>query len=208
MTTTEETQSTQDLSHTNGLEKFEVYFIRWPVLFSYCTANVANAIVWATFAPISDIAQHYFGSTDTFYGSVTGINMLAVITFIVFPFGALYSFWANRHLGPRKSMLLATTVTVLGTLIKFLAAHYTNSLGNANTYGLMFLGQALCGFMRCTFVSFPAALSALWFPVSEREMGTAIGSISSSLGSAFGALIPPLFVTETANSDGMFMFYL
>lgn len=193
-------------STSNKALIFEVYFLRWPALFSFCVANIANAIVWASFAPISDIAQDYFGSKETFYGSVSGVNMLAVITFIVFPFGAVYSFWANRTLGPRYSLLSATSVTVCGTLIKYLAARYTNSLGNANTYGLMFLGQALCGFMRCNFVSFPAALSALWFPISEREMATALGSVSSSLGSAFGALIPALFVSETTHSDGMFRF--
>ena len=53
----------------------QVYSSRWVVLSVFCLLEMSNALLWVTFAPISDLAQIYFGGKHSYYGSTTSINM-------------------------------------------------------------------------------------------------------------------------------------
>jgi len=55
--------------------EFKVYSNRWVILSVFCALEMSNALLWVTFAPISDLAQIYFGGKDSYYGSTTSINM-------------------------------------------------------------------------------------------------------------------------------------
>ena len=61
------------LLHMNSVHQRDpgdivVYSYRWLILFLFCFLEIANALMWVSFAPISDIASHYFGGGT--YGSV------------------------------------------------------------------------------------------------------------------------------------------
>lgn len=193
-------------------QEYKVYRMRWAVLFSYCILNIFNAMVWTTFVSVSDITQHYFGPSESFYSSITGVNMLANIQLVVGVFGGVFGFWVTKHQRPRRTMLLAALVTIISTIFKLFGAIYYNSLSIPNVYGLMMIGQALAGFIQPSITNFPASLSSIWFPVEERDISTSIASMCSAIGSAVGSLVPPFLVTETINSDGKILspsfFYL
>lgn len=53
----------------------------------------------------------------------------------------------------------------------------------------------------------PPLLASTWFPVSERELTTTIGAISSPLGNAFGSYLPIFFVHEEKRSNNTFIVY-
>ena len=61
------------------LSYVKVYSSRWIVLSVFCILEMSNALLWVTFAPISDIAQIYFGGKESYYGSTTSINMFVNI---------------------------------------------------------------------------------------------------------------------------------
>jgi len=44
-------------------------------------------------------------------------------------------------------------------------------------------------------------LAAIWFPVSERDLSTTVGSMFSPIGNAIGQIIPILLVTKTSTSS-------
>lgn len=65
-----------------------VYSERWYVLVVFACLQMANALLWVTFAPISDLAQHYFGASSP-YGTTTAVNMLANIFLILYAPGSI-----------------------------------------------------------------------------------------------------------------------
>ena len=66
------------------LSYVKVYSSRWIVLSVFCILEMSNALLWVTFAPISDIAQIYFGGKESYYGSTTSINMFVNIELCLF----------------------------------------------------------------------------------------------------------------------------
>ena len=180
----------------------QVYPRRWWVLFSYCILNIFNSMIWTTFVSVSDIAQHYFGPSKSFYSSITGVNMLANIQLALGVFGGIFAFWITKHQRPRRTMLLAAIVTIASTIFKLFGAIFYNSLSIPSVYALMMVGQGLSGFIQPSITNFPASLSSIWFPVEERDVSTSIASMCSAVGSAIGSLVPPFLVTETENPDG------
>ena len=49
--------------------EYALYTKRWGILAMFCLSNFANALLWVTFAPISDLAQHYFGGRSSPVGT-------------------------------------------------------------------------------------------------------------------------------------------
>lgn len=182
------------------LPPLHVYVERWWTLFVYALLIMANNIMWVTFSPISDIAGHYFGR-NTFYGSNPGINMMANMYLILYAPGMIMAIFSFKYLKPRKALLLSSIITMLGALLRYMAAISKDSLSPAALYWAMLLGQSLASIAQPTILNFPAALSGIWFPVQERDISTTIGSMSAPIGVAIGALIPVLFVSETNNGN-------
>ena len=58
----------------NKQGEYLVYPSRWYMLAMFCFLDLANAVLWVTFAPISDLTSDYFGGI-----SLTEVNMLALI---------------------------------------------------------------------------------------------------------------------------------
>jgi hypothetical protein len=187
--------------HPDQPHVYKVYRERWYALAIFCALEMANALLWVTFSPISDIAQHYFGSS-TYYGSTTGVNMMANIFLILYTPGTIISVLSMKYLKPRKALLYAGLLTSIGALLRYLATLFDSSLTQEQVYILIFLGQCLSAIAQPMFLNFPPAIAGIWFPVDERDISTTIGSMSSPIGNAIGSVIPVLFVTEDQNSPG------
>lgn len=181
---------------------YQVYKTRWVALALFSSLLLCNALLWVTFSPISDITQHYFDS-DGYYGSATGVNMLANIFLILYTPGTFIAVLAMKYLKPRKSLLLAGGLTAFGALLRYLAGLFEDDLSTASIYWLIFVGQSFGAIAQPMFLNFPPAIASIWFPVDERDISTTIASMSSPIGNAIGSVIPVIFVTETErNNDG------
>jgi len=181
--------------------KYKVYFSRWYALAMFSWLELSNALLWVTFSPISDIASVYFGSGSV-YGSTTNVNMLANIFLILYFPGTILAILSMEYLKPRKSLLIAGLLTVIGAFIRYFGTLYSDSLGNENTYILILLGQAFAAIAQPMFLNFPPAIASIWFPMNERDISTTIGSMSSPIGNAIGQIIPILIVYKK-NQKGM-----
>ena len=174
-------------------ESFKVYRYRWLILFMFCLSEAANALMWVTFSPISNIAQDYFG--HGYYGSTTSVNMLANIFLILYGPGTMLSVYCMKHLKLKSTLVLVGSLTVLGAFIRFMAAMNNSAFGHGNTYILMVLGQALAALAQPMYLNSPPALSSVWFPVNERDTATTIGAMCIPIGTAIGQVIPVLLVS-------------
>lgn len=179
-------------------EVFQVYARRWTHLAIFCLLNLANALMWVTFAPISDLAQSYFGDR-----SVTDINSLAVVFLIVFPFGTILEVLSMKSYGLRKTLILGGTLTAIGAFLRFVVAqcNKTTSINGSTLYAIIMIGQLFAALAQPLLVNMPAHMSAAWFPTSERDTSTTIGSMFSPIGNAVGQLLPVLLVSRAASGQ-------
>ena len=94
---------------------------------------------------------------------------------------------------------LGASVRVVGVVCK----QYTS---NVTAYCLVLFGQCLAAVAQPMFNSLPVPLASHWFSVSERDIATAVSSLFSPLGNAFGQIFPPIFIgedDETGDVSGM-----
>lgn len=192
------TPSVMDSNTEGAGSDVQVYKRRWGILAMFCVLEMSNALFWVTFAPISDIASNYFGGN--YYGSITSINMLANIFLILFGPGTIIASMSMKKFKLKYSLIIASSLTLFGALLRYIAALCTDSLGNGNTYILMMIGQAFAAISQPMFLNLPPAIASIWFPTKEREMATTIGSMCSPIGNAIGQIIPVIFVSQTLNS--------
>ena len=187
-------------------DQVQVYKRRWTILALFSILEMSNALFWVTFAPISDIASNYFGGN--YYGSITSINMLANIFLILFGPGTVLASMSMKKFKLKYTLIIASSLTLFGALLRYIAALCTDSLGNGNTYILMMIGQAFAAISQPMFLNLPPAIASIWFPTKEREMATTIGSMCSPIGNAVGQIIPVIFVSQTLNSKCVWLLYL
>lgn len=56
------------------------------------------------------------------------------------------------------------------------------------------IGQIICAFSECFYLSLAPEVAALWFPVEEVAMATSFGVLANHLGIAISFIIPPYVV--------------
>jgi FLVCR family MFS transporter 7 len=90
-------------------QKFISYPSRWLMLSLFCALNFCNAMLWVTFAPISDSSVDYFNgnstSSSSSVGNITAINMLAVIFQILYGPGTVLGTILMKKNGLRYTLL-------------------------------------------------------------------------------------------------------
>jgi len=94
----------------DGDETFIVYRYRWLVLGLFCLSEAANAMMWVTFSPISNLVQDYFWQ-GSYYGSTTSVNMLANIFLVLYGPGTLLSVYCMKHMKLKSTLVLAGSLT-------------------------------------------------------------------------------------------------
>lgn len=198
MILSEKTESLLTGEETGEQRKLTVYGERWWIITVFACLEMANALMWVTFAPISDLTQHYFHYHST-YGTTTSVNMLANIFLILYAPGSILGIMMVKYYRPRTTILFAGILTAIGALLRYVGTSFFNEMGYESAYITVFLGQTLAAIAQPMFLNFPPALASIWFPITEREIATTIGSMCSPIGNAIGQIIPIIFV-EKANS--------
>ena len=77
----------------------KIYASRWNMLAMFSFINFCNALMWVTFAPISDITEDYFGC------STTAVNMLAIIFQILYVPGTILGSMSMKSYGMRNTLI-------------------------------------------------------------------------------------------------------
>jgi len=176
---------------------FQVYKRRWGVLLLYCLLTGANALLWVTFAPISDLAVIYFGA----YGNNSNVNLLAVIFLVLFTPATMLQAYTSKAYGLRFTLLLGGVLTAGGALLRLIVAYSINTCSSECLYAIMLLGQALAALAQPLFVNVAAHVAAIWFAPAERDLATTLGSMFSPIGNAVGSLLPIVFVAKVTDAN-------
>jgi FLVCR family MFS transporter 7 len=75
-------------------------------------ASVSNAIIWITFAPISDLVERYYST------SIMWVNLLSLVFMAGYiPFG-FFASWTTDRYGLRTGVLIGTALTLAGAWLR------------------------------------------------------------------------------------------
>ena len=173
---------------------YYVYSIRWIQLLVYFFASFANAIHGMTFAPIESQTKQFFNI------STTAVNALAIVCSFVYTAGTILSIWLSRKYSLRTIMIIGSILN-LGVFIRILSLIQPNY-----GYSALLIGQILPAISAPFFLNSAALFAARWFPPSQRDLATAIGSMANPLGLAMGTLFPSLIISDkNATSKELFL---
>ncbi|CAF1123021.1 unnamed protein product [Adineta ricciae] len=171
---------------------YRVYRARWFQLFIFVLATFSNAIHNMTFAPIQS-------QTSTFYGlSTLQVNVLAIVFQFLYVVGTILSFWLYRVLSVRTVILIGSLLN-LGTFIRLFSL-----ISPSNGYPALIIGQIFPAIATPLFINITPLFAARWFPPKQRDIATAISSMSNPLGLAVGSLLPSLIVSDGYSSIDFF----
>lgn len=124
-------------------------------------------------------------ATEWFNVEYTTLNSLSIASSLVFLVPAPFVIWAlNRH-GPKRSIMIACILTVLGNWIVYGATRAQNFPGNV-------IGTIISSLAAPFIVSAPTRYSRMWFSDRSRTVATAAQGLAYPLGAGFGALTGPL----------------
>lgn len=197
--------SREKKNHLGTEEEYKSYRYRWVVLSLFSFLNASNALLWVTFAPISDLTMDYFssvgGSGAGIVGTITAVNFLAVIFQILYGPGTLLGVYWMKNYGLRGTVIMGGMLSTVGSFFRLIGSLVTGSHNAGLVYGLFFIGQSLGALAQPFFLNLPTAISNAWFPVDERDTATTIGSLVSPLGNAIGQIFPVVLVA--ADGKGM-----
>ena len=167
-------------------EKYAPERRRWAVLAAFFLANLSNAALWTTFAPIASLAETYYGVSDTAINAFAVSYLAAYIPGSILAL-AVYSF---RKDGLRIGIILATVMTCLGAFLRYLGSK------KQPIYGMALAGQFLAALAQPFLTNVPPKVSAAWFPTTERDVATVLGSMANPVGTAIGSILPAIMVQE------------
>lgn len=176
----------------------KLYRMRWVVLFVFSFLTLTNAILWITFSPIATKIMSYYDIDSTL------VNMLSLVFLFLYIPGSVLSNFIVSHYGVRVNLVLAAFLGAIGSWLR-----YGSSMGNPS-YTLLLIGQIIVGLAQPLITNCPAKISSAWFPPSERDIATTIGSLMNAVGIAVGTIIPSVFVSgsgaEVTGVDSLLLF--
>eukprot|EP01062_Namystynia_karyoxenos_P039080 TRINITY_DN2842_c0_g1_i1.p1 TRINITY_DN2842_c0_g1~~TRINITY_DN2842_c0_g1_i1.p1 ORF type:complete len:528 (+),score=172.87 TRINITY_DN2842_c0_g1_i1:73-1584(+) len=165
---------------------------RWLVLFAFCLFSASQDMVWFTYSSVSgDTLRQFFPKL-----SDDVANLLLNWGCIVFlPASPLVSALASTRDGLRRCFFLGATLTLAAPLcaapVCLASAEF-----RSGRWALVpiHVGQMLNAVSGAVAMGLCSALSAAWFPASERNAATGIAWTANTLGNAAGYLIGPALV--------------
>ncbi|KAF5296871.1 hypothetical protein FQA39_LY12389 [Lamprigera yunnana] len=150
---------------------------RWVILLLFVASSALNNMQWLQYSVIADIVvKHY----DVSYEAVNWTSMTFLLFFGLFILPGIYFF---EKYGIRKSILLSTGLTCLGSWIKIVSV-------KQDRFWLVLVGQSVTALASMFIVSAPAAVAAAWFGSKEVSTACSIGLNGVLLGVALGFLVP------------------
>lgn len=136
---------------------------------------------WGYAAPgvVSTTATEWFGV------SYETLNSLGIASSLAFLVPAPFVIWVlNKH-GPKASIIVACTLTVLGNWIVYAATRAKSFPGNV-------VGTIIAAWASPFIQAAPTRYSRQWFGDRSRTIATALQALAYPLGAGFGALTGPM----------------
>lgn len=162
-------------------EQARTYGYRWVTLAAFMAVNLTIQVLWISYAPVSRVAQDYYGVSSTAVGALAMSFMVAYLPF---------SFLASHLLAQRGLRVAAGLGALLagasGVLRGLAGPHYVWVL-------LATLGAAVA---QPFLLNAWTTVSTDWFPPSQRATAVSLITLANLLGAGIGMAVTPTLVTS------------
>lgn len=149
---------------------------RWVILFSIVPIIISTEMMWLSLAPISSMAEQYYGVNGIW---ITLFTMSYMIMFVLFSIPAS---WVIDRYGYRLSLIIGAVLTSFFGLTR---AYF------ADSFTLVIISQFLIAIGQPFLLNISTKVPANWFPLSERATAAGILTMAQYLGFALPMVIAP-----------------
>lgn len=174
------------MSKENGLSTY-----RWLILLAIVPIIISTEMMWLSLAPISSIAEKYYGVSSM---SVALFSMSYMIMFMVFSFPAS---WVVDKFGYRYSLIIGATITAVFGLFRALFA---------DNFTVVLITQFIIAIGQPFLLNISTKVPANWFPVSERSTAAGILTMAQYIGFAVPMLLAPMIAESYGIPDTFMVF--
>ncbi len=174
------------MSKENGLSKY-----RWFILLAIIPSIISTEMMWLSLAPISSIAEEYYGVSSL---SIAMFSMSYMIMYIIF---SLPASWTVDKYGYRVSLIIGALITtVFGFLRAFCADHFT----------IVLISQFMIAIGQPFLLNISTKVPANWFPISERSTAAGLLTMAQYIGYAVPMLLAPMIAEKSGIPDTFMVF--
>lgn len=152
---------------------------RWVVLFAVFPMIISTEIMWLSIAPVSSVAQQFYGV------SATSIDLLSISYMIMFIAFSIPAAWAIDRFGFRPSLIVGALLTAVFGLTR--AAF-------ADSFTIVLIAQFLIALGQPFLLNISTKVPANWFPIEERSTAAGILTMAQYVGFAIPMLLSPILV--------------
>ncbi len=150
---------------------------RWVILFSIVPIIISTEMMWLSLAPISSMAEGFYGVDGMM---ITLFTMSYMIMFVLF---CIPASWVIDRFGYRCSLIIGALFTaVFGLTRAFYADNFT----------IVIVSQFLIAVGQPFLLNISTKVPANWFPISERATAAGILTMAQYLGFALPMVIAPV----------------
>jgi len=162
---------------------------RWVILFSIVPIIISTEMMWLSLAPISSLAQRFYGVAGIW---ITLFTMSYMIMFVIFSIPAS---WVIDRYGYRFSLIIGAVLTAFFGMTRAFFA---------DSFPLVMLSQFLIAIGQPFLLNISTKVPANWFPISERATAAGILTMAQYLGFALPMVIAPV-KAATSGLPSVFM---
>ncbi len=164
---------------------------RWVILFSIVPIIISTEMMWLSLAPISSMAERFYG-VDGFW--ITLFTMSYMIMFVVFSIPAS---WVIDRYGYRASLIFGAVLTAIFGLTRAFFA---------DSFLLVIVSQFFIATGQPFLLNISTKVPANWFPIDERATAAGILTMAQYVGFALPMIIAPV-VAETSGLPKLLMIF-
>ncbi|KAF5291025.1 hypothetical protein FQR65_LT11478 [Abscondita terminalis] len=172
-----------DQIEDGSYELIQVTGRRWLILILFVVSCGLNNMQWIQYSVIADVVVKHYNIS---YNAVNWTSMVFLLLYGIFLLPGIY---VSQKFGLRRSILLNTTLTCLGSWIKVFSVEQ-------DKFWVVLFGQSVVAISAVFIVSAPASIAATWFGSTQVSFACSVGINGVMAGVAIGCLIPTLTVSN------------
>ncbi|WP_435170433.1 MFS transporter [Paenibacillus glycanilyticus] len=165
--------------------------MKWIILLSIVPVIVSTEMMWLSLAPISSLAEDYYGVGSM---SVTLCSMSFMIMFILFSMPAS---WVIDKWGYKASLLIGAGLTAVFSLLRALYAE---------DFTLVLIFQFILAIGQPFLLNIATKVASDWFPQQERSTAAGILTLAQYIGFIVPMALAPA-IAEASGIPGLFMLF-
>ena len=173
------------------MKNYEVSPYRWVILLSIVPIIISTEMMWLSLAPISSIAESFYGVDGIW---ITLFTMSYMIMFVIFSIPAS---WMIDRYGYRSSLVFGAVLTALFGLTRAFFA---------DSFPLVIGSQFLIAMGQPFLLNISTKVPANWFPINERATAAGILTMAQYVGFALPMVIAPV-VAESRGLPSVLMIF-